>query len=108
MNSLPEEYGNYQRGDDWKNFKYNFSPKPKPYHAGAAVKAFNGASIGKGHLAEAKDALQKAGLTREGADSEFYIRQMQGSTPANGGASSQRNELLAKIKDANKVEAKTE
>jgi hopanoid biosynthesis associated radical SAM protein HpnH len=49
---------NYQRGDNWKNFKYNFWPRPQPCVDGAAVQAFNGVSIGKGHLAEAKAAIQ--------------------------------------------------
>src|SRR5438876_9550725 len=49
---------NYQRGDNWKSIKYNFVAKPKPYYAGKAVMAFNGCSIGKGHLAEAKAALK--------------------------------------------------
>jgi MoaA/NifB/PqqE/SkfB family radical SAM enzyme len=49
---------NYKSGDNWKNIKYNFGPKPKPYLAGAQVMAFNGASIGKGHLAQAKRAIQ--------------------------------------------------
>ncbi len=40
---------NYQRGDNWKNFKYNFGAKPKPYYEGRNVQAFNGVSIGKGH-----------------------------------------------------------
>src|SRR6188768_1084383 len=44
---------NYQRGDNWKNFKYNFGPKPPPYREGSKVLAYNGVSIGKGHLAEA-------------------------------------------------------
>lgn len=48
---------NYQRGDNWKNFKYNFGAKPKPYYEGRNVNAFNGVSIGKGHLAEAKAAI---------------------------------------------------
>ncbi|MGZ8938732.1 MAG: DUF3463 domain-containing protein, partial [Limisphaerales bacterium] len=48
---------NYQRGDNWKNFRYNFGTKPKPYSAGRNVHAFNGFSIGKGHLAEAKAAI---------------------------------------------------
>ncbi len=52
---------NYQRGDHWKNFKYNFWPKPKPCDRGRQVEAFNGFSIGKGHLAEAKAAIQRAG-----------------------------------------------
>ena len=33
---------NYQRGDTWKNIRYNFAPHPKPYYAGRQVKAFNG------------------------------------------------------------------
>ena len=47
---------NYQRGDNWKNFKYNLSPRPKPYAGGPELvkTVFNGASIGKGHLAQAK------------------------------------------------------
>ena len=48
---------NYQRGDNWKNFRYNFGAKPKPYFQGQNVNAFNGFSIGKGHLAEAKAAI---------------------------------------------------
>ena len=51
---------NYRRGDNWKNFKYNFWPKPKPYAEGHKVHAFNGASIGKGHLAEANAAIKDA------------------------------------------------
>ncbi len=48
---------NYQRGDNWKNFRYNFGAKPKPYFEGRKVNAFNGYSVGKGHLAEAKAAI---------------------------------------------------
>src|SRR3954468_2775843 len=48
---------NFKRGDNWKNLKYNFWPKPEPYRPGAKVNAFNGVSIGKGHLAEAKAAI---------------------------------------------------
>lgn len=51
---------NYQSGDNWKNFKYNFGAKPKPYADGHKVEAYNGCSIGKGHLAEANAAIQKA------------------------------------------------
>ena len=52
---------NYQRGDNWKNVKYNFGAKPKPYARSAELEktAFNGVSIGKGHLAEAKAAVNK-------------------------------------------------
>jgi hypothetical protein len=51
---------NYQRGDNWKNFIYNFSPRPARYNRGYEVNAFNGFSIGKGHLAAAKAAVQPA------------------------------------------------
>ncbi len=59
---------NFKRGDNWKNFKYNFWPRPKPCEEGRHVKAFNGYSIGKGHLAVAKAAV-KSGLA--GAKSAF-------------------------------------
>ena len=87
---------NYQRGDHWKNFKYNFWPKPKPFIAGHQVKAFNGASIGKGHLAEAKAAIN-TGLA--GAKSAFQANAEDGGSTASCGSgdSSQRDELLAKI-----------
>jgi hypothetical protein len=49
---------NYQAGDNWKNFKYNFGARPARREEGAKVQAYNGCSIGKGHLAEAKAALQ--------------------------------------------------
>src|SRR5919109_643454 len=42
---------NYQRGDNWKNIKYNFAAKPKPFYAGRKVNAFNGFTAGTGHLA---------------------------------------------------------
>jgi MoaA/NifB/PqqE/SkfB family radical SAM enzyme len=51
---------NYQRGDTWKNIKYNFGAKPKPDRKGQLVQAFNGVSIGKGHLAEAKAVMAEA------------------------------------------------
>jgi hopanoid biosynthesis associated radical SAM protein HpnH len=60
---------NYQSGDNWKNFKYNFGSKPKPFPATEALtkRAYNGASIGKGHLAEAKAALQSPAAGARGA-----------------------------------------
>ena len=42
----------YQPGDTWKNIKYNFGPRPKPAPDGLSVAAFNGCSMGKGHLAQ--------------------------------------------------------
>jgi len=85
----------YKRGDNWKNFKYNFSPKPKPYKEGLKVNAFNGFSIGKGHLAEAKAAINaasKAKLPLAGTGSAS-----SGGSSCGTGDSSQRDELLAKI-----------
>ncbi len=75
---------NYQRGDNWKNFKYNFAAKPKPYYEGRKVNAYNGFSIGKGHLAEAKAAINPSG----------------GCGP---GETSQRDELLSKISGTKKA-----
>jgi MoaA/NifB/PqqE/SkfB family radical SAM enzyme len=89
----------YKRGDNWKNFKYNFSTKPKPFTAGRTVKAFNGTSIGKGHLAEAKAAIN-TGLA--GAKSAFQSKGHENAAGSGGscgtGDTSQRDELLAKIK----------
>jgi hopanoid biosynthesis associated radical SAM protein HpnH len=86
---------NFKRGDNWKNFKYNFWPKPKPYYEGRGVKAFNGVSIGKGHLAEAKAAINK---DLAGAKSAFQHNPDDGTGSSCGsGDSSQRDDLLAKI-----------
>jgi MoaA/NifB/PqqE/SkfB family radical SAM enzyme len=105
---------NYQRGDNWKNFKYNFWPKPQPYPASTdlAKRAFNGVSIGKGHLAEAKAAINSPRAAMNGAQSVFQRREEPHEHPANGGSNgscgsgdtSQRDELLAKIADAKKME----
>ena len=52
---------NYQPGDNWKNIQVTISARgPRPIYAGRQVKAFNGFSIGKGHLAEAKAAINPA------------------------------------------------
>jgi len=48
-------------GDTWKNIRYNFGPKPRPIPEGSRIQAFNGATIGKGHLAEAKAAINESG-----------------------------------------------
>jgi MoaA/NifB/PqqE/SkfB family radical SAM enzyme len=64
--------------DNWKNTMYNFSPKPAPYYEGGKIQAFNGFTIGKGHLAEAKAAINTAG-------------------GCGSGDTTQRDQLLAKI-----------
>ncbi len=65
---------NYQCGDNWKNFKYNFGAKPKPYPASPELekRAYNGVTIGKGHLAEAKAVIAFA--RRRRARSVFQQR----------------------------------
>jgi MoaA/NifB/PqqE/SkfB family radical SAM enzyme len=93
---------NYQSGDNWKNLKYNFSAKPKPYYEGRKVNAFNGFSIGKGHLAEAKAAINPK---LAGAKSVFQSHEEKGSSGGSCGTvdTSQRDELLAKIREAGKA-----
>jgi MoaA/NifB/PqqE/SkfB family radical SAM enzyme len=53
---------NYWPGDNWKNLKYNFGSRPKPFPFSSELekRVFNGASIGKGHLAQAKIATSTA------------------------------------------------
>jgi MoaA/NifB/PqqE/SkfB family radical SAM enzyme len=80
-------------GDTWRNMRYNFSAKPKPYAEGRTVNAFNGFSIGKGHLAEAKAAIN-TGV----APKTMFDHHDQGGCGT--GDSSQRDELLAKIRTA--------
>ncbi len=102
---------NYQSGDNWKNIKYNFAAKPKPYYAGRSVMAFNGFSIGKGHLAEAKAALNPAEPPASRAQSAFSRREDEHSSGGGNcgtGDSSQRDELLARIEDARKTDAKAD
>ncbi|SRR5581483_3987760 len=84
--------------DNWKNFKYNFSPKPKPYREGVKVHAFNGMSIGKGHLAEAKAAINSPRAAMNGAQSVFSRKEEStGGGSCGTGDTTQRDELLAKI-----------
>jgi hypothetical protein len=72
---------NYQSGDNWKNVKYNFGAKPKPWAKSAELEktAFNGVSIGKGHLAEAKAAINPAA----GARGAFSRKEESHVHPAN-------------------------
>jgi hypothetical protein len=94
---------NYRKGDNWKNFRYNFASKPAPYSRGDEVNAFNGFSIGKGHLAEAKKAINARESGLKGAASAFQSRESGAEPNAAGGGgcasgdTSQRDALLAKI-----------
>ena len=94
---------NYQSGDNWKNFKYNFWPKPKSIAPSPelATRAYNGVSIGKGHLAEAKAAINSPRAAMNGAQSVFQRREEphDGSGSCGSGDTTQRDELLAKIRE---------
>jgi hopanoid biosynthesis associated radical SAM protein HpnH len=93
----------YQRGDNWKNFRYNFWPRPQAYPASAELeaRAFNGVSIGKGHLAEARAAISppagQGAFSRKDQDPSHM-----GTYCGGNGDTSQRDDLLAKIKEAKK------
>jgi MoaA/NifB/PqqE/SkfB family radical SAM enzyme len=66
---------NYQTGDNWKNIKYNFFPRPKPYPYTQELekRAFNGVAIGKGHLAEAKAVINSPAAGARGAFSRNEV-----------------------------------
>lgn len=85
---------NYKRGDNWKNFSYNFGAKPKPYADGHKVIAFNGVSIGKGHLAEAKATVNKelAGRKSAFARGGNGLDEVATTTGTGGGCSSSGGE----------------
>lgn len=99
---------NYQRGDNWKNFKYNFWPRPEACAASADLekRAFNGVTIGQGHLAEARAAINSPRAAMNGAQSVFQRKEeshdQSGSGSCGSGDSSQRDELLAKIASGRK------
>jgi MoaA/NifB/PqqE/SkfB family radical SAM enzyme len=93
---------NYQRGDNWKNFIYNFAPRPARYDRGYEVNAFNGFSIGKGHLAAAKAAVQPA------STGNGEVAPHVGTFCGSEGDTSERDALLAKINEAKKGEIKAE
>jgi len=103
---------NYQRGDNWKNFAYNFGARPKafPFSADREKRVYNGVSIGKGHLAEAKAAVNpasgaKGAFSRKEETPEQHVGTFCGSGNAE---SSERDALLEKIKDAKKIEVRPE
>jgi len=103
---------NYQRGDNWKNFKYNFWPRPAAYPANPKLekRAFNGVTIGKGHLAEAKAAINSSRAAMNGAQAAFSRKEEPHHHEAHigshcaSGDTSERDELLAKIAETKKAE----
>jgi hopanoid biosynthesis associated radical SAM protein HpnH len=93
---------NYQSGDNWKNFRYNFGAKPKPHAASTALeqRAFNGFTIGKGHLAEAKAAINSPAANARGAFSRPEESHEHSGSGSCGGDASERDALLAKIAES--------
>jgi hopanoid biosynthesis associated radical SAM protein HpnH len=93
---------NYQSGDNWKNFRYNFGAKPKPHAASTALeqRAFNGFTIGKGHLAEAKAAINSPAANARGAFSRPEESHEHSGSGSCGGGASERDALLAKIAES--------
>ncbi len=96
---------NYQRGDNWKNFAYNFGAKPRPCAAGAAVKAFNGVSIGKGHLAAAKAAAKQSEAKAPGGNGSGQPGHV-GTFCGGSGDTNEREALLEKVRAAGRAVAK--
>src|SRR4029078_9810332 len=97
--------------DTWVNMKFNFSSKPSPYPASAELtrSAYNGVSIGKGHLAEAKAAVNremsgaKSAFQRNGDDHPHH--EGEGDSC---GSSPERDALLAKVRESQRIEVKAE
>jgi len=103
---------NYQPGDNWKNFKYNFGARPKParYSPELEKRVYNGVSIGKGHLAEAKAVVNpaagaKGAFSRQEKSQEQHVGTFCGGS---NGESPESGALLAKIKDAKRTEVRPE
>jgi len=103
---------NYQRGDNWKNFKYNFWPRPLPvaYSPELVKRAFNGASIGMGHLAEAKAALTSPAANAQGAFSRKDGEHTDhiGTFCGGNGDTTEREALLSKIEAVKNGTVKSE
>jgi hypothetical protein len=106
--------------DSWINFKYNFGSRPAPYPSSPELTraAFNGASIGKGHLAEAKEAVNrefagvKSAFARGGNDLPHDHGGSGGSgacsSGPSGAAGDQLADLKAKIAAAKKIEVNSQ
>jgi MoaA/NifB/PqqE/SkfB family radical SAM enzyme len=96
---------NYQRGDNWKNFSYNFGARPATSPASPELtrRVFNGTSIGKGHLAEARAAVKGAAGGGNGSgDAHQHV-----STYCGTGDTSERDALLKKVRAAGQAPVKS-
>jgi MoaA/NifB/PqqE/SkfB family radical SAM enzyme len=78
----------YRRGDHWKNLIYNLRPRPRPSPEGARVQAFNGCSIGQGHLSAARKAATHAPAPAGGNNGANtpHVGTFCGNSPAAQGA----------------------
>lgn len=104
--------------DTLKNIKFNFFPKPKPYTMTPELEkiAYNGVSIGKGHLAEAKATINKeftggakSAYARGGNALATDIPAASVGGGCSTGDTTQRDELLSKIREnEGKIESKSE
>ena len=99
--------------DSWLNMKYNFGPRPAAFPASADLekRAFNGVSIGRGHLAEAKAAIQSPAASARGAFSrkdDEHAHEPHIGSHCGTGDTSERDDLLAKIKANGTVTTKAE
>lgn len=104
--------------DTWLNFKFNFGAKPAPYAYSTDLekRAYNGFTVGKGHLAEAKATVNremggaKSAFARggnglaEGHESHDHAA----GGGCGSGDSHQRDELLAKIKGGPTIKVQAE
>jgi hopanoid biosynthesis associated radical SAM protein HpnH len=95
---------NYQRGDNWKNIKSELAPRPAPYLEGSKVNAFNGFSVGKGHLAEAKAAINSG----QNSPKSMFHHTGHEEGSCDSGDTSERDALLAKVREAKKIPLKTD
>jgi hopanoid biosynthesis associated radical SAM protein HpnH len=99
--------------DSWVNFKYNFGSRPPAFLRTPELEksVFNGVTIGKGHLAEAKATVNrelagaKSAYARGGnALAHAHAHEHDGQPESGGGCGSgdttQRDDLLAKIGSA--------
>lgn len=91
--------------DTWINMKFNFSARPKAFAPTPELtkRAFNGVSVGKGHLAEAKAAVNKEFAGAKSAYARggngMATDHDHGPAPTSGGCSTgPANEQVADLK----------
>ncbi len=108
--------------DTWINMKFNFGSRPKPFASSPEMvrTAFNGVSIGKGHLAEAKATVNrefssaKSAYARGGNGfDDDHDHSHDAASASSGGcstgpANSQVEDLKAKLAAQPRIEVKSE